>query len=143
MQGTTSLGKDRFFGRTLTGGTFEHSINYIQTPNTVMIGFRLTSILPAYVNGQSDPKIIIIMPGNMVQGDPNALLVKNMDGSITDPAMAGAVSRETEFEYVDKENRKLASCKDSHFCVSIKPKNQLSIRGETSNGTNDGTFMRF
>jgi hypothetical protein len=37
-------------------------------------------------------------------------LIKNIDGSITDPAMAGSVSEDNEFEYIDIDNKKLASC---------------------------------
>ena len=87
----------------------------------------MKNYLPAYLNGVSHPKIILIMPKGMTRNTKGGIIIKNLDGSIKDNEMTD-IGYEEQFKFLDEldSNKELADCskKDVWVCYFIKPQNK-------------------
>lgn len=82
LTGTVQIASTKFISGTITGGTFEGGLEYIQTDNPITVSFTIKNALPFYQNGGSHPKIVLIMPQVMEETAGDSDIVLGLDGSI-------------------------------------------------------------
>lgn len=111
FEGTKFVEASRFISGTLTGNSFAVNLQFIQTNNIITLGFTLANDLPAYESGETEPKIVFIMPEVMAKSSQaNQLQISNLDGSIKSNVM-GTQGYETSFQYYDGATM-VADCSD-------------------------------